>query len=108
MASTGAPVVTEVTEVTDGAAVAVEIAHTDTGVVIATAVAAVEAGKGAVGVAGREVTALNTWMSIAEDRATIKNAAARDEAEALMAKTRHQSMPTTFYTIIQTQHPLRL
>lgn len=73
---------TGVTEVTDGAVVAVEIVHTDTGVVIA--VAAVEAGKGVVGVAEGEVTAQNTWMSVAEDRA-----AAIDEAEALMAKMMH-------------------
>lgn len=93
MARTGAPVVTGLTEVTEGAAVAVEIVHADTGVVIA--VAAVEAGKGTVGAAKREVTAQNTWMIITEDRATIRNAAARDEAEALMAITRHPNMQPT-------------
>lgn len=88
MAITGGPVVTRVTKVTDGVVVAVEIACADTDKVIA--VAAVEAGKGAVGVAEREVTAQNIWMSIAENSATIKKSAARDEAEALMAKTRPQ------------------
>lgn len=99
MASTGAPVVTGVTE--DGAAVVVEIALTDIGIVIATAVAAVGAGKGAVGVEKREVTVQNTWMSVTEDGATIKKAAARDEAEALMAKTTRQNM-------LPTRLPLRL
>lgn len=103
MASTGAPVVTEVTEVADGAAVAVEIAHVDTGVVTVTAVAAVEAGIGAVGVAEREVTAQRTWKIIAEDSATIKNG----EAEALMAKTRPLNLPPT-PLILQTRHPLKL
>lgn len=98
---------TEVTEVADGAAVAVEIAHVDTGVVTVTAVAAVEAGKGAVGVAEREVTAQRTWKIIAEDRATIKNGAARGEAEALMAKTRPRNLPPT-PLILQTRHPLKL
>lgn len=87
-----APVKTGVTEVTDGAAVAAEITQADTGIIIATVVAAVEAGKGAVGVAEREVTAQNTWMSITEDRATVKTAGAR---EALMAKIRHQNMQQT-------------
>lgn len=99
MASTGVPVETGVTQVTDGAAVTVEIAHTDTGVVIAAVVAAVEAGKGAVRVAERAVPAQNTWMNIAEDRATVKSAAAREEAEALIANIRHQSIHPTLWII---------
>lgn len=97
LTNTRAPVVTGVTE--DGAAVIVEIALTDTGIVIA--VAAVEAGKGAVGAEKREVTAQNTWMSVTEDGATIKKAAARDEAEAPMAKTTRQNT-------LPTRLPLRL
>lgn len=90
-ASTGAPVVIEVTEITDGAAVVVEIDRADA--------AAVKAGKGAVGVEKREVIAQNARMSIAEDGPTIKKAAVRGEAKALMARTRRQNMQLTHHQL---------